>query len=55
MEHPFGTMKAAMGCEGSWTRGLENVRSEMRQTLRAYDLKRVLNIIGTRGLLEVMG
>ena len=55
VEHPFGTIKTAMGCGSFLTRGLESVKTEMSLTVLAYNLKRVLNILGTRGLMEAMG
>ena len=55
VEHPFGTIKTAMGCRGILTRGLENVKTEMSLTVLAYNLKRVLNILGTRSLMGAMG
>lgn len=55
VEHPFGTIKAAMGCGSFLTRGLDNVRTEMSLTVLAYNLKRVFNILGTRGMMEAIG
>lgn len=55
VEQPFGTIKTAMGCRSFLTRGLESVGTEMSLTVLAYNLKRVLSILATRGLMEAMG
>ncbi|MCK5887184.1 MAG: transposase, partial [Alcanivorax sp.] len=51
VEHPFGTIKAAMGATHFQMRRLRNVRTEMALHVLAYNLKRVMNIIGARALL----
>lgn len=51
VEHPFGTIKAAMGATHFQMRKLRNVRTEMALHVLAYNIKRVLNIIGARALL----
>jgi transposase len=53
-EHPFGTMKASMGAGNFLTRGLRSVRTELSLTVLAYNLKRVLNILGPARLLEAV-
>ena len=53
-EHPFGTMKASMGAGNFLTRGIKSVRTEMSLTVLAYNLKRVLNILGPSRLLEAV-
>lgn len=45
-EHPFGTMKEAMGFRVFLLRGLTKVRAEMSLLMLSYNFKRVLNIIG---------
>ncbi|SDE73973.1 Transposase DDE domain-containing protein [Salipiger thiooxidans] len=52
VEHPFGTIKAAMGATHFQMRRLRNVRTEMALHVLAYNIKRVMNIIGSRALLE---
>jgi transposase len=54
VEHPFGTMKVSMGAGSFLTRGIKSVRTEMSLTVLAYNLKRVLNILGPRELLEAV-
>jgi hypothetical protein len=53
-EHPFGTMKASMGAGSFLTRGIKSVRTEMSLTVLAYNLKRVLNILGPAKLLAAV-
>jgi transposase len=51
VEHPFGTLKFWMNQDSFLTRGLERVRAEWRLSALAYNLKRVINILGVRPLL----
>ena len=46
VEHPFGTLKAWMGATHFKTRTLEKVRTEMSLHVLAYNLKRVIAILG---------
>ena len=46
-EHPFGTVKRALGFTYFLTRGTENVRTESLLHFLAYNMKRLINIIGT--------
>jgi Transposase DDE domain len=45
-EHPFGTIKQWMNQGTFLMRGLEKVRGEFSLTALAYNLRRVLNIVG---------
>jgi transposase len=54
VEHPFGTLKRWMGAEHFLTRGLDNVGTEMSLHVLAYNLKRVMNILGVEGLLQAL-
>ncbi len=54
VEHPFGTIKARMGATHFLMRRLENVRTEMALSVLAYNLTRVMNIIGIRPLIHAM-
>lgn len=54
VEHPFGTLKAWMGSSHFLTRTLKNVGTEMSLHVLAYNLKRVMNILGTTALMEAM-
>lgn len=49
-EHPFGTVKRALGFTYFLTRGHENVKTESLLHFLAYNLKRLINIIGAAGL-----
>ena len=46
VEHPFGTIKQWMNQGAFLMRGLERVRAEFSLTALAYNLRRVLNILG---------
>jgi transposase len=54
VEHPFGTLKAWMGATHFLTKTLKNVSTEMSLHVLAYNLKRVMNIIGSPALMEAM-
>jgi transposase len=54
VEHPFGTIKRWMDQGSFLTRGLEKVRGEMSLTVLAYNLKRVISIIGVKDLIAVV-
>jgi hypothetical protein len=54
IEHPFGTIKAWMGATHFLTRTLERVRTEMSLHVLAYNLKRVLVILGPEPLMVAM-
>ena len=54
VEHPFGTIKTWMGYTHFLTKTLPRVRTEMSLHVLAYNLKRVINILGTGSLLEAM-
>jgi Transposase DDE domain len=51
-EHPFGTLKAWMGATHFKT--LEKVKTEMSLHVLAYNLKRVIAILGPQPLMEAM-
>ncbi len=54
VEHPFGTIKARMGATHFLMKRLKNVRTEMALSVLAYNLTRVMNIIGIRPLIQAM-
>jgi transposase len=54
VEHPFGTLKAWMGATHFKMRTLEKVRTEMSLYVLAYNLKRVIAIMGAGPLMEAM-
>ena len=51
-EHPFGTIKRAMNQSYFLTRGLTKVGAETSLTILAYNLKRVINILGVSKMME---
>jgi transposase len=53
-EHPFGTIKHAMNQGYFLTRGLANVRCEMSLTVLAYNIKRVINILGAQKMVGAL-
>jgi transposase len=54
VEHPFGTLKAWMGATHFKTKTLEKVKTEMSLHVLAYNLKRVIAILGPQPLMEAM-
>ena len=54
VEHPFGTLKAWMGSTHFLTKTLDRVSTEMSLHVLAYNMKRVINLIGTQKLLEAI-
>ena len=54
VEHPYGTLKAWMGATHFTTKTLKRVSTEMSLHILAYNLKRAINILGTRRVLEAM-
>jgi transposase len=51
VEHPFGTIKAWMGSTHFLTRRLNNVRTEMALNVLAYNIKRLVSLVGIRRLM----
>ncbi len=54
VEHPYGTLKGWMGSTHFLTKTLDHVSTEMSLHVLAYNMKRVINLIGTRQLLEAI-
>ena len=54
VEHPFGTIKSWMGNTHFKMRRLKNVATEMALHVLAYNMTRVMNIIGIPALLQAM-
>jgi hypothetical protein len=54
VEHPFGTIKAWMGATHFQMRILLNVATEMVLNVLAYNMKRVMAILGVSGRMEAM-
>jgi hypothetical protein len=54
VEHPFGTMKARMGATHFLTKTLPKVAAEMALSVLAYNLTRVMNVIGPKPLMAAI-
>ena len=54
VEHPFGTIKSWMGYTHFQMKTLKRVGTEMALHVLAYNLKRVINIIGIAPLIAAM-
>ena len=54
VEHVFGTLKAWMGATHFRTRTLEKVRTEMSLHVLAYNLKRMIAILGVAPLMAAI-
>lgn len=51
VEHPFGTINARMGTTHFLMKRLPNVAAEMALHVLAYNLTRVMNIVGPQALV----
>jgi hypothetical protein len=49
-EHPFGTLKMWMGAAPFLCKGLKKVRTEMSLSVLAYNLRRMIAILGVEGM-----
>jgi len=54
VEHPFGTIKARMGATHFLMKTLPRVAAEMALHVLAYNMTRVMNIMGTKPLIAAM-
>jgi transposase len=54
VEHPYGTIKLWMGSAHFLMRTLTHVSTEMSLHVLAYNLKRVIKILGIKGLMEAI-
>ena len=52
VEHPFGTMKRAFNQGYLLLKGLRKVKGEVGFTMLAYNLRRVINMVGTKSLIS---
>jgi hypothetical protein len=53
-EHPFGAIKSWMGATHFQKRTLKNVSTELALHVLAYNMKRVMHILGVGGLMEAI-
>jgi transposase len=54
VEHPFGTLKMRMGATHFLMKRLKNVATEMALHVLAYNLTRVINIVGIKPLIAAI-
>jgi len=54
VEHPFGTIKRAWNQGYFLTKGLQSVNTEMSLTVLAYNLKRVIQILGVPRMMKAL-
>jgi transposase len=54
VEHPFGTLKAWMGVTHFSMKRLKHVNTEMSLHVLAYNMKRAINLLGTRQLIAAI-
>ncbi|MGV8842689.1 MAG: IS1182 family transposase [Pseudomonas sp.] len=54
VEHPFGTLKAWMGATHFLTKTLPRVSTKMSLHVLAYNMKRVIKILGSAALMEAI-
>ena len=54
VEHPFGTIKAWMGATHFLTRTIERVSTEMSLHVLAYNMKRVIKLLGSETVMQAM-
>jgi PIN domain nuclease of toxin-antitoxin system len=54
VEHPYATIKAWMGATHFLTKALERVKTEMSLHVLAYNLKRMMALMGISALMNAM-
>lgn len=54
VEHPFGTIKCWMGATHFQTKTLPRVSTEMSLHVLAYNMKRAINLVGTKAILAAI-
>jgi hypothetical protein len=54
VEHPFGTIKSWMGSTHFLTKTLDRVSTEMSLHVLAYNMKRVMNLLGPQQLIAAI-
>jgi hypothetical protein len=54
VEHPFGTIKSWMGATHFQMRTLKHVGTEMALHVLAYNMKRLMHILGVGGLIAAI-
>ena len=54
VEHPFGTLKAWMGSTHFLTKSLDRVSTEMGLHVLAYNMKRAINLLGVKTVMDAI-
>ena len=54
VEHPFGSIKQWMGQKDFLMRRLDNVRAEFSLTALAYNIRRVITLIGIPAMIAAV-
>ena len=54
VKHPFGTLKMRIGATHFLMKRLKNVATEMALHVLAYNLTRVINIVGIKPLIAAI-
>jgi len=54
VEHPFGTLKQAMGSTHFLMRRLPNVKAEMSLHILAYNMKRAIKVLGAKTIINAL-
>jgi hypothetical protein len=54
IEHPYGTIKAWMGWTHFLTKGLDRVKTEMSLHVLAYNLKRLIALLGIASMMDAI-
>lgn len=54
VEHPFGAIKAWMGATHFLTRTIGRVSTEMSLHVLAYNMKRVIKLLGSEAVMTAM-
>jgi len=54
VEHPFGTLKQAMGATHFLTKRLPSVKAEMSLHVLAYNMKRAIRVLGAEKIIDAL-
>jgi hypothetical protein len=54
VEHVFGTLKSWMGSTPFLTKTLRNVKTEMSMSVLAYNMKRMIRMLGVPMLIQAI-
>lgn len=54
VEHPYGTIKSSMGWTHFLTKGLGRVQTEMSLHVLAYNIKRLMTLLGIAKVMDAI-